>query len=154
MLTCNKMKNKNLVYFVVSFVFILFCDIYAQQSNSLDKAVFRFDVSSAELTIKDQDTIKRMAQKVSCLNLKILIESNTDITGTDEINIPLSQQRADVVKNYFMSLGVCDDDIQVISYAGTRPLNNDNTEDAYSQNRRTEVTLIDPKKEMFPKNLE
>ena len=145
------MKSKNLVAFVAFFVFFLFCNVYAQQSSNLDKSVFHFEVSSTELTIKDQDTIKRMAQKISCLNLKVLIESNTDITGSDEINIPLSQERAEVVKNYFMSLGVPEDDIQVISYVATNPVNKDNTEEAYSQNRRTEVTLIDPKKETFPK---
>jgi len=145
------MKIKTLIAFVAFFVFFLFCNVYAQQSSNLDKAVFHFEVSSTELTIKDQDTIKRMAQKISCLNLKVLIESNTDITGSDEINIPLSQERAEVVKNYFMSLGVPEDDIQIISYAGTNPVNKDDTEEAYSQNRRTEVTLIDPKKETFPK---
>lgn len=144
------MKIKILISFVA---FFMFCNVYAEQSNNLDKVIFRFDVSDAALTISEQDTIKRMAQKLSCLGLKVLIESNTDITGGDEINIPLSQQRADVVKNYFLSLGVSEDDIQVISYVGTNPINKEETEEAYAQNRRTEVTLIDPQKEKFPKEL-
>ena len=145
------MKNKILIVFFVFFLF--FNMLYAEKNNNLDKSLFHFDISSAELKIKDQDTIKRMAQKVSCLNLKVLIESNTDITGNDEINIPLSQKRADVVKNYFMSLGVPENDIQIISYASINPINDDNTIEAYSQNRRTEVTLIDPENEIFPKVL-
>ena len=147
------MKSKILIRYVVCFVFFLLCNVvvYAGEKNNLDKAVFHFDVSSAGLTIQEQDTIKRMAQKISCLNLKVLIESNTDITGSDAINVPLSEQRADVVKNYFMSLGVPEDDIQVISYVSANPIDSNRTPEAYSKNRRTEITLIDPEKEDFPR---
>ena len=147
------MKSKILIRYVICFVLFLFCNVvvYAEGKNNLDKAIFHFDVSSAGLTIQEQDTIKRMAQKISCLNLKVLIESNTDSTGSDAINVPLSEQRADVVKNYFMSLGVPEDDIQVISYVATNPIDSNRTPEAYSKNRRTEITLIDPEKEEFPR---
>ncbi len=147
------MKNNSLTVLVISFLFFLFCNVYAEQKNDLDKAVFHFDVSSAELTISEKDTIKRMAQKIACLNLKVLIESNTDITGNDRINIPLSEERADVVKDYFIYLGVSEEDIQIISYVSSNPVDTDRTLEAYCKNRRTEVTLIDPKKEKFPKIL-
>lgn len=147
------MKKKWLIVLGAFFMFFLFCNVfvYAEEKNNLDKAIFHFDVSSAGLTIQEQDTIKRMAQKISCLNLKVLIESNTDSTGSDAINVPLSEQRADVVKNYFMSLGVPEDDIQVISYVATNPIDSNRTPEAYSKNRRTEITLIDPEKEDFPR---
>ena len=63
------MKSKILIRYVICFVFFLLCNVvvYAGEKNNLDKAVFHFDVSSAGLTIQEQDTIKRMAQKISCL---------------------------------------------------------------------------------------
>jgi outer membrane protein OmpA-like peptidoglycan-associated protein len=147
------MKSKILIRYVICFVLFLFCNVvlYAEEKNNLDKAVFHFDVSSTEISIREQDIIKRMAQKVSCLNLRVLIESNTDITGNDEINVPLSQERAEIIRISFMSLGIPEDYIQIISYASSNPIDSNNTPEAYFKNRRTEVTLIDPKKEEFPR---
>jgi outer membrane protein OmpA-like peptidoglycan-associated protein len=101
-----------------------------------------FETGSANFT---QKTLKTMAelhdQLVIAQGLQISIEGHTDATGSDEVNIPLSQKRAEAVKNWLQNLSPTNyPDSRFVSVVGkgsTEPLPGGTN----SQNRRVEIVL-------------
>ena len=69
-------------------------------------------------------------------SVKIVIEGHCDERGTGQYNMALGQQRAQVVRDYLVQLGVDPSRIQIISYGKERPFVTGHDESAWSQNRR------------------
>ena len=66
----------------------------------------QFARGSAELTDTARDTIERIGKALTSSQLsgyRFLVEGHTDSTGGPEINLPLSQRRAEAVKAYLVS---------------------------------------------------
>ncbi|WP_025672580.1 OmpA family protein, partial [Psychrobacter sp. TB47] len=57
-----------------------------------------------------------------------------------EYNIALGERRAQAARDYLAAQGVAVNNIRVISYGEERPAAAGNTEDAYAQNRRAELS--------------
>lgn len=70
------------------------------------------------------------------------IQGHTDNTGTDLINIPLSQARADAVRNYLISRGVDPNRVATKGYGSTRRVASNATEQGRYQNRRIDIVRI------------
>lgn len=75
-------------------------------------------------------------------NLRILIEGHTDDIGTQERNLKLSKKRAQAVKEYLVSKGISESRIEIKGYGKSKPLLNEETEEARKQNRRVEFVII------------
>jgi len=71
--------------------------------------------------------------------LKILIQGNTDERGSREYNIALGQRRADGVKKMMILLGVSEVQIEAVSLGEEKPRAQGSTEDAWAQNRRSDI---------------
>lgn len=67
-----------------------------------------FAINSAELSANAREELDALVAQIDGIgNLqRIFIAGHADITGTDAINDPLSQRRADSVANYLASQGV------------------------------------------------
>ncbi|MGD0712077.1 MAG: OmpA family protein [Bacteroidales bacterium] len=74
--------------------------------------------------------------------LIIEIDGHTDNTGTHEVNMKLSQDRANAVRNYIINKGIASNRITAIGYGDTMPVADNSTEEGRSKNRRTEVSII------------
>ncbi|GGX90345.1 hypothetical protein GCM10007160_17250 [Litchfieldella qijiaojingensis] len=72
---------------------------------------------------------------------RVFIAGHADITGTDAINDPLSEQRAANVADYLASQGVRRDLLESRGYGSRNPVASNATVEGRSQNRRVEVTL-------------
>jgi outer membrane protein OmpA-like peptidoglycan-associated protein len=74
---------------------------------------------------------------------KTLVEvvGHTDSTGTDAINQPLSEQRADSVAAYLASRGVLPQRIATAGVGSRQPVASNATAEGRAQNRRVEITL-------------
>jgi outer membrane protein OmpA-like peptidoglycan-associated protein len=70
------------------------------------------------------------------------IQGHTDNTGTDAINNPLSQARADAVRNYMISRGVDPSRLVAKGYGSSKPVASNATEQGRYQNRRIDVVRI------------
>lgn len=68
--------------------------------------------------------------------LKVKIEGHTDIIGDSNMNQKLSEERAEVVKQYLIQKGINTNRITAIGYGSTRPLINDGAKSGHSENRR------------------
>lgn len=76
-------------------------------------------------------------------NMVIQLEGHTDTRGDKSLNLKLSQERVESVRNYLVRRGVSKSRIKLKAYGGTQPLSNENTEEAHKLNRRVEVRIIE-----------
>uniref|UniRef100_UPI00333EE0CB OmpA family protein n=1 Tax=Castellaniella defragrans TaxID=75697 RepID=UPI00333EE0CB len=65
----------------------------------------------------------------------------TDSTGTDAINLPLSQQRAAAVTQYLANHGVAADRLTTEGRGAASPIGDNNTAEGRALNRRVELFL-------------
>jgi peptidoglycan-associated lipoprotein len=70
---------------------------------------------------------------------KALIQGNTDERGSREYNLALGQRRSEGVKRMMMLLGVKEDQIEAVSLGEEKPRSQGSGEDAWSQNRRSDI---------------
>ena len=91
-----------------------------------------------------QDTDKPIVQAHSQYlrehpNRKVRLEGNCDERGSTEYNLALGQRRADGVKKMLDAGGVKDDQIETVSYGEEKPRATGHDENAWAQNRRTDL---------------
>ncbi len=71
--------------------------------------------------------------------LKLGIYGHTDNSGSDNVNIPLSESRANAVKAYMLKKGLKEARIEAKGYGSTKPLADNSTEAGKAKNRRVEI---------------
>jgi outer membrane protein OmpA-like peptidoglycan-associated protein len=71
----------------------------------------------------------------------ILVEGHTDDTGTDEINVPLSERRAKAVSSFLVGQGVAPGRLEEAWYGSSQPKYPNDSADNRSKNRRVELAI-------------
>ncbi len=97
-----------------------------------DQAIIRPDM--ADRMIQNAEYIKQVPNTV-------IIEGNCDDRGTKEYNLALGEKRAINVRDYLIDLGVEPGKIRTVSYGEERPLFFEQTDFAWSQNRRADFVI-------------
>ena len=72
----------------------------------------------------------------------VKIYGHTDSSGSDAINNPLSQRRAESVYNYLLSKGISGNRIVSQGFGSTQPVSDNSTAAGRTQNRRVEVYIL------------
>ncbi|WP_046244620.1 OmpA family protein [Hymenobacter terrenus] len=101
-----------------------------------------FDTNSASLRPASESDITKMAavlQKYPDTN--VLIEGHTDNTGSDAINQPLSERRAQAVANSTVAKGVSSTRITSSGYGSAQPVADNSTAEGRQANRRVEIAI-------------
>ncbi|MBD2724294.1 OmpA family protein [Hymenobacter sp. BT189] len=101
-----------------------------------------FDTNSSYLRPASEADITKMAavlQKYPDTN--VLIEGHTDNTGTDAINQPLSERRAQAVASSTINKGVSSSRITATGYGSTQPVADNSTAEGRQANRRVEIAI-------------
>lgn len=75
-------------------------------------------------------------------DLRIRVEGNCDDRGSREYNLALGQRRADAVKRALTLLGVPERQIETVSFGAEKPKGLGNNEDAWAENRRSDLVYI------------
>lgn len=73
----------------------------------------------------------------------IQLEGHTDTRGDTKMNLKLSQQRVDAVRDYLLSKGVAKHKVKTKAFGGTMPLSKENNEEAHKLNRRVEARILE-----------
>lgn len=74
--------------------------------------------------------------------MEIEIAGFTDNVGSADVNLKLSQQRANAVRNYLIKKGIAANRLTAKGYGGQDPVASNDTVAGRQQNRRTEVHII------------
>lgn len=101
-----------------------------------------FDTNSSALRPASQADISKLAatlQKYPDTN--VLVEGHTDNTGTDAINQPLSERRAQSVANALTSQSVASSRITIKGLGSADPVADNSTAEGKQANRRVEVAI-------------
>ena len=102
-----------------------------------------FATNSSTLNTASRTSLDKFA--TSLLNnpdTDVKIYGHTDSTGSDAINNPLSQRRAESVYNYLISKGVTGARMASQGFGSSQPVADNNTVAGRSQNRRVEVFIL------------
>jgi peptidoglycan-associated lipoprotein len=70
---------------------------------------------------------------------KVVLQGNTDERGSREYNLALGQKRAEAVRRALVILGVSETQLEAVSFGEERPRSIAQTEEAYAENRRTDI---------------
>lgn len=101
-----------------------------------------FKTGSDKLT---NDSYKVLDELVDVMKknpgLRLTIDGHTDNTGTPQINLVLSQKRADAVKNYLVQKGIDTARIKAVGHGQEQPVADNNTAEGRARNRRVEMKV-------------
>jgi outer membrane protein OmpA-like peptidoglycan-associated protein len=102
-----------------------------------------FATGKSELSAQAMLSVDKLAEFLQKHpNRNVLIEGHTDTTGSDELNMTLSQKRADAVKEALAGKGVSEGRITAKGYGKKFPVASNDTPAGRSQNRRVEVIIL------------
>lgn len=102
-----------------------------------------FAIDSYELQSGARSAIESMAKiLMDYPESNILIEGDTDNTGSTDYNQVLSERRAQAVADYHMRLGIAESRITTIGMGELNPVASNDTDYGRSQNRRVEVAIF------------
>ena len=103
-----------------------------------------FDTGKATLKPGADLSLDRLASYLRAHpQTKVLIEGNTDSTGTAEYNQALSERRAEAVANALVGRGVSADVIRTLGRGEDYPVASNQTAAGRQQNRRVEIVFSD-----------
>ena len=120
---------------------------YLANKNSQTPKVFTFDnltfeSNSARITASAQQNVNDLIQIMQAYpSLNIRIEGNTDSTGPEALNDPLSADRADAVKAALVKAGIDASRVTTRERGETKPIASNETEAGRQKNRRIDVVV-------------
>lgn len=101
-----------------------------------------FETNSPELKPESQEQLQNIADIMKAYpRVDLLLAGYTDNTGTDEINMQLSQQRADSVKQELVTLGVPAARLIAKGFGSTNPVAPNDSDENRAKNRRIEIQV-------------
>lgn len=103
---------------------------------------FKYD--SAQLTASAKSLIKEKMQWLKDNpDVSVIIEGHCDQRGTTSYNLALGERRASSVRQYLTDLGIKQTRMTSVSFGEERPLNPEQTPDAWHMNRRVQFKIKD-----------
>ncbi|RAK67028.1 OmpA family protein [Hymenobacter edaphi] len=101
-----------------------------------------FDTNKSDLRAASMSDIQNMAAVLKKYpDTNVLVEGHTDNTGSDAINQPLSERRAQAVANYTIQQGVESSRVTTQGYGSSQPVADNATAEGKQANRRVEIAI-------------
>lgn len=105
--------------------------------------VFYFEFDSEAIKAQDADALKKWGALLAGSPMaKIRLEGHADERGTPEYNIALGERRGNAVRDALVKAGATAEQLSVISYGESRPVDPSHSDMAWNLNRRVEITEI------------
>jgi outer membrane protein OmpA-like peptidoglycan-associated protein len=102
-----------------------------------------FPVNSFQIQPQFYGTLDQVAQTLSAYPSTLVdVYGHTDPSGGDQINIPLSRNRAESVAGYLSQRGVNRARIATQGFGSSRPIADNSSEAGRAQNRRVELRIV------------
>jgi peptidoglycan-associated lipoprotein len=116
---------------------------WARDKGFIRDAFFNYDESTldsdAQSALSSSATWLKSDQGAS---YGLLIQGHCDERGTEQYNLALGDRRANVAKDYLVTLGIDASRIRTVSYGEERPFEEGHDDNAMAQNRRAHLVLV------------
>ncbi|MCG8307782.1 MAG: OmpA family protein [Cytophagales bacterium] len=121
-------------------------EIKENQVIRLNKLIF--EQGKSAITPQSYQELNKLARLMNNHpSMQIQLEGHTDYRGSKRLNMELSQQRVEAVKNYLVGKGISSRKIKTKAFGGTKPLVKEKSIEASEINRRVEVRILKIDKE-------
>ena len=104
-----------------------------------------FQTGSGALTPQGEQQLRDLKDSLAITSLFVKVDGYTDNTGSDTVNVPLSEARAQSVKNFLQRIAPNDFPNKRFAVAGhgsASPVADNSTAQGKASNRRVEITLM------------
>jgi outer membrane protein OmpA-like peptidoglycan-associated protein len=102
-----------------------------------------FAVNSASLQPKAKESVQKLADVLKKYpDTNVIIEGNTDNTGSEALNQKLSEKRAKAVSDYVTTLGVSSSRLTTVGKGESNPVASNDTPEGRAKNRRVEIGIV------------
>ena len=125
-------------------------DLAALQARKTDRGMVvtlgdvLFDTGKSSLQAGAQRSVSQLVQVlVQHPERRVLIEGFTDSVGSDEMNLELSQRRAETFQRELMNGGIAADRIEVRAWGEANPVADNGSAAGRQRNRRVDVLFSD-----------
>lgn len=103
----------------------------------------RFNINSSDLLPESLPELDKVVEFLRAEpEVRLKITGHTDLTGDVELNQPLSKERSQSVKKYFVTKGIAATRLETEGKGSTQPVVNALDENSNKLNRRTEFDVI------------
>lgn len=107
----------------------------------LEKLIFALGKAKiSEASYEELDELVAMLKNNE--NMQIQLEGHTDFRGNEKLNMKLSEERVEAVKDYLVSKGISKRRIKTKAFGGSRPLSREDDAESRRRNRRVEVRIL------------
>ncbi len=107
-----------------------------------------FEPGSAQIARDASGTLDQIAEQMKkCPDIPMEVGGHTDAQGREEMNLSLSQARAEAVVDALMGRRVLTGHLTALGYGETVPIADNDTEAGREANRRIEFRLVKPEAE-------
>lgn len=101
-----------------------------------------FDTGKASIKPRSEESLKIIANILNNFPYaKFAVQGHTEDAGSENLNLDLSQKRAEAVKNYLIELGIDAQRLTAIGYGESVPLRENNSAQGRKTNRRIEFKI-------------
>ncbi len=114
-----------------------------EDKKVVDEAIknLEFDLGKATIRENSFSSLNRVATLLIEKNFSLKLAGHTDNTGSRDLNLRLSKERAEAVKAYLVSKGANASRIEATGYGPDQPIASNAMAAGRQQNRRVEFTL-------------
>lgn len=105
--------------------------------EEIEESVLYFPTGQSELGPQELAKLSEIKDKLAVIDfLRLDIIGHADDTGTDDVNLYISQMRADWIRSYFIENGIPENKLTVVARGSTEPVTEAKTLQARALNRR------------------
>ena len=100
-----------------------------------------FDTGKDILKPAAKDSLSKAAATLKASETNIIVQGHTDSTGSPAVNQPLSERRADHVRDFLAANGVPSSRLTAVGYGSSNPAVSNDTEANRALNRRVQLEI-------------
>jgi len=120
-------------------------EVYKQENQLVIRLkTMRFPVGKSIIMPENYALLSKVQKAIHTFDdPRVIVEGHTDTTGSNEVNMLLSQQRAEAVREYMIANQTLPpDSVSAVGYGSERPLASNATSAGRAINRRIDILII------------
>ena len=120
-------------------------EVYKQENQLvLRLKAMRFPVGKSIIMPENYSLLSKVQKAIRTFDdPRVIVEGHTDTTGSNEVNMLLSQQRAEAVREYLIAnQTLSPESISAVGYGSERPLASNASSAGRAINRRIDILII------------